>query len=344
MTIRPLIIFLLLQLPFFSFAQNLTGIWKGYFSSGFGSDKKYYSYELQIEEMSNGKISGVSYSYLNNDFYGKTVVSGSFNTKTGKLELRENKLLEVKAVDKNAVLLMSLDMNYSKLSGKRTLSGLYSSFHSNSNQISDQGAIELSSSDKSDFFKEAFLKKHKNTDNALAITHRKKIKSSSAHTSTNVNPVSSTIAKVENAAVENINTQVINTESIAATNKIPVPLVIKNRTNKLIQTIVTHTKDVDVDFFDNGEIDGDSISLYLNNKQVIKSGRLTRNAINFKTEIEEEQPVLDFILVAENLGRIPPNSALMVIYTNHKRYEIFIESDLKTNGQIRIIYEPPTTK
>ncbi|QES89739.1 hypothetical protein [Rhizosphaericola mali] len=342
MTIRPLIIFLLLQLPFFSFAQNLTGIWKGYFSSGFGSDKKYYSYELQIEEMSNGHISGVSYSYLNNDFYGKTAVSGSFNDKTGKLDIRENKLLEVKAVDKNSVLLMSLDMNYSKLSGKRTLSGFYSSFRSNSNQINDQGAIELSSSDKSDFSREAFLQKKKHNSNLVVTKYKKKTKTSTTHTAT-LSTVSGTSVS-EKSSVENKNEQVINTQSLVAVDKMPVPFVIKNRTNKLIQTIVTHTKDVDVDFFDNGEIDGDSISLYLNNRQVIKSGRLTRNAINFKTEIEDNQPNLDFILVAENLGRIPPNSALMVIYTNHKRYEIFIESDLKTNGQVRIIYEPPTTK
>jgi hypothetical protein len=342
MTIRPLFIFLLLQIPIFSFAQNLTGIWKGYFSSGFGADKKYYSYELQIEELGNGKIEGVSYSFLNNDFYGKTAVNGRFHPKTGQLELRENKLIEVKSVDKKSVLLMGFDLNLSKLSGKYTLSGIYNSYRANSNNVSDQGSIELTKTEKTDFVKEAFLEKHKVTSNAIAATHKQKNKPSVSHKSTTATALVEHVA--EKKSVENTNEQVINTPSVVAESNIPVPFVIKNRKNKLIQTIVTHTKDVDIDFFDNGEIDGDSISLYLNNKQVIKAGRLTRNAINFKTEIEDNQPNLDFILVAENLGRIPPNSALMVIYTNHKRYEIFVESDLKTNGQIRVIYEPPTAK
>ena len=39
-------------------------------------------------------------------------------------------------------------------------------------------------------------------------------------------------------------------------------------------------------------------------------------------------------MYAENLGSIPPNTALMVIYDGNKRYEVNIKSTEKTNGSV----------
>ena len=40
-------------------------------------------------------------------------------------------------------------------------------------------------------------------------------------------------------------------------------------------------------------------------------------------------------MYAENLGSIPPNTALMVIYDGKKRYELNISSSKTSNGVIR---------
>jgi hypothetical protein len=41
-------------------------------------------------------------------------------------------------------------------------------------------------------------------------------------------------------------------------------------------------------------------------------------------------------MFAENLGKYPPNTALMVISDGDKRYETFLSSDFKGNATIRL--------
>jgi hypothetical protein len=41
-------------------------------------------------------------------------------------------------------------------------------------------------------------------------------------------------------------------------------------------------------------------------------------------------------MFAENLGRIPPNTALMIIHDGIQRHEIFLTSTLNSNGTVRI--------
>jgi len=52
-------------------AQNLTGIWKGYFISDEGEQ---YKLEFQISQSNSYSITGVSYSYLDVRFYGKATM------------------------------------------------------------------------------------------------------------------------------------------------------------------------------------------------------------------------------------------------------------------------------
>ena len=45
-------------------------------------------------------------------------------------------------------------------------------------------------------------------------------------------------------------------------------------------------------------------------------------------------------MYAENLGSIPPNTALMVVTDGDNRYEVRISSDLQKSGVIRFIHKP----
>ena len=47
-------------------------------------------------------------------------------------------------------------------------------------------------------------------------------------------------------------------------------------------------------------------------------------------------------MYAENLGEIPPNTALMVVTDGENRYEVRISSDLEKSGVIRFVYKPKT--
>jgi len=124
------------------------------------------------------------------------------------------------------------------------------------------------------------------------------------------------------------------------TTKGPIPKVLLERENNLIKTIYTNERSLTVEIFDNGTIDNDTISLYHNNKLVISQGKLNFTPLRFSVKCSEEEIRHELILVAENLGEIPPNTALMVITAGKKRYEVFLTSNEKRNAKVVIEYKP----
>ena len=92
--------------------------------------------------------------------------------------------------------------------------------------------------------------------------------------------------------------------------------------------------------YDNGEIDGDTISLYDNNRLIASSKRLSNKPISFLIKVDKDVPLHEFVMVAENLGSIPPNTALMVINAGLKRYEVYLSSTEQKNAVIIIEYKP----
>jgi hypothetical protein len=89
-----------------------------------------------------------------------------------------------------------------------------------------------------------------------------------------------------------------------------------------------------IDLFDNGEIDGDSVSVYLNNELVAAHIRLTAEAKTLMVPIDRSIPVNKLVLFAENLGRLPPNTALMEVTVHGKTYELFLSTDFKRNASV----------
>ncbi len=123
-------------------------------------------------------------------------------------------------------------------------------------------------------------------------------------------------------------------------SKVPVPKVLLERENNLVKTIQTDEELIQIDMYDNGTIDHDSISVFHNNKQVIKNGGLSYTPISLKIKCSKEDSRHELIMVAENLGEIPPNTALMVITAGRKRYEVFLTSTEVKNAKVVIEYTP----
>ena len=123
-------------------------------------------------------------------------------------------------------------------------------------------------------------------------------------------------------------------------SKVPVPKVLLERENNLVKTIQTDEELIQIDLYDNGTIDHDSISLFHNNKQVIKNGGLSYTPISLKIKCTKDDHRHELIMVAENLGEIPPNTALMVITAGKKRYEVFLTSTEEKNAKVVIEYTP----
>jgi hypothetical protein len=115
------------------------------------------------------------------------------------------------------------------------------------------------------------------------------------------------------------------------------------RKNELVREIFVDTGSIQLDFYDNGQIDGDTISVYVNNTPVVSRKLLTTKPVTIFVPIDFQKPQQEVIMVGENLGSIPPNTALMIINANDKRYQLFLTSDDKKNALVRFTYRKPGT-
>jgi len=118
---------------------------------------------------------------------------------------------------------------------------------------------------------------------------------------------------------------------------------IEKRSKQIIRVIEVDAKSFKVDMYDNGQIDGDTISVYVNNTPVVSRKMLTAKPITVFVPIDLQKTQAEVIMIGENLGSIPPNTALMIINANEKRYQLFLTSDDKKNALVRFIYRKPGT-
>jgi hypothetical protein len=98
---------------------------------------------------------------------------------------------------------------------------------------------------------------------------------------------------------------------------------------------------VRLSFYDNGDIDGDSISVFVNNQPVLTHQELASKAFNLFLHLDSTKEVNEISMFAENLGTIPPNTALMVLTDGKNRYEVFLSSSLSENATIRVKRKKP---
>jgi hypothetical protein len=127
------------------------------------------------------------------------------------------------------------------------------------------------------------------------------------------------------------------TNQPTATGKPPVinnPMIIK-RTTEIIDALEVTGDSVVLSLYDNGEIDGDTVSVFLNNELVLAKVGLRAQAFKHTIAISPGE-VVQLTLFAENLGSIPPNTGLLVITTNDQRYQVNFSSTLNKSSSIVI--------
>ncbi len=126
--------------------------------------------------------------------------------------------------------------------------------------------------------------------------------------------------------------------------QIKLPPNLTGRKVELVKEIKVDTGFVQIDFYDNGQIDGDTISVYTNGMPIISRKMLTTKPVSMSVKIDMKHLEQEVIMVGENFGTIPPNTALMIINTGGKRYQLYLTSDEKKNAMVRFVYEKPEAK
>ena len=109
------------------------------------------------------------------------------------------------------------------------------------------------------------------------------------------------------------------------------------RTKTFIKEIPLSGDSIELRFYDNAEIDGDSISLFLNDKLIFSHIRLTGNAYSVKMAVSDLNQSNELIMVAENMGTIPPNTSYMVAIVNNQRYDAYLASTEGSSAMVRFV-------
>lgn len=122
---------------------------------------------------------------------------------------------------------------------------------------------------------------------------------------------------------------------------ISIPKPISSRANPVVKHIETVNSEIVIDLYDNGEIDGDTVSIYHNNNLVVSRAALSEKAVSFHFQVDGTNPHHELVMVANNLGSIPPNTSLMIVTTRDKRYEVFISSSEQKNAKVVIDLKNP---
>ena len=110
---------------------------------------------------------------------------------------------------------------------------------------------------------------------------------------------------------------------------------VEQRTKRYIEVIELDVPQFKVELYDNGQVDGDTVSLFFNNKLMVAQKRLSTTPISLDLVLDRNKPDNELVMYAENLGSIPPNTALMVVTARDKRYEVNITSTEDVNGAVR---------
>lgn len=353
-------------LPILSFSQSVTGIWSGYFVSDNGET---YKLEFQVKQNPSLSVSGVSYSYLDVRFYGKATMTGSFIRDSKNFRIREIRTVEVKNSTFGGTCIMNYDLHYSKEGKEEFLEGTYLGKPEvkgeNPYDWGDCGGgkVHLRKVKTSSFYVEPFLRNTPRTNTPPSNNSTKPVtpppvaKNTRPNTNTRkTNPVTN------NHTTPNRNTSIPprrNNPDIPKAGidssmarlpdvkkqtpvKAPVitPDVLKNRQNELMKSLVVKSPNVTIKIYDNGEIDDDTISVYLDKKLVLSAKRLTAAPLTIQLKMDEANPDHELVMVAENLGRIPPNTSLMVVEAGDQRFDVRITSTEQKNAVVRFRYEP----
>ena len=119
-----------------------------------------------------------------------------------------------------------------------------------------------------------------------------------------------------------------------------IPDLMIKRKNIQQGDVVVNTKSIFLQLYDNGIVDDDSVSIFFNGKLLLSHQRISETPIVLNIELDENNPRNELLLFAENLGRIPPNTALIIVTAGDKRFELFSKADMNENAVLLFRYQP----
>lgn len=100
--------------------------------------------------------------------------------------------------------------------------------------------------------------------------------------------------------------------------------------------VLTYTSDsLELSLYDNGEVDGDTVSVFLNGRVILDRQGLKASAIRKTIYVPAgAEDSLTLVLYAENLGSYPPNTGLLVVRDGDEVHQVRFSADFTQNAAV----------
>ncbi|MDQ6608634.1 MAG: hypothetical protein M3Y85_02310 [Bacteroidota bacterium] len=108
--------------------------------------------------------------------------------------------------------------------------------------------------------------------------------------------------------------------------------------------IKVDTGEIRLRFYDNATVDGDSITVLVDNKVVLFHQLLSDKPATAMVKISLENPMVVVEMIAENEGSIPPNTAFLEVLAGTVYHRLFLSSTLKKSAKVRFVYDKDAIK
>lgn len=350
----------LMFINFKAIAQKLNGQWRGFFNSKgdivlTGGDNTEYVLEIEI----NGTaISGFSYTYFQDrKYYVICSLTGTYYKSTKTLKVTETAKVKGSTPPGWSDCLQTHILTYEKQGNEEEMKGIWKTAPGQTGGCGS-GTTTLTRRTLSKNLA-SFNKPTKQTPfSAPKSIAKTPILSSRNKKAVTAQPLAKTVPpqrKVKQASPSEGNKELAvkpaplvksTPEKITAEIKKqtpPLPVIsnpnFEKRSSEILKTIEISGEEFKVDLYDNGAVDGDSVSLFYNGKLILSHKMLSEKPISLTLDATTEYAVNELTMYADNLGSIPPNTALMVVIDGDKRYDVRISSDLKKSGTIRFTHK-----
>ena len=325
--------FLILVLASAAKAQTITGAWRG----------KIGSLRTELKLIKKGdSLFGTSYYYTSKNHYRRYAIKGYFDPETNNVIWWDDALLEEKGSGNTREPFLSVADFNCPGEDKMLLEGKSTAINDKEKEM---GPVQMEKVNTSNFIDEwdFVIENYTVGANDPEIIDSVYMISFTPAPVVPGNEVEIAPAIVRTSPQTKKEIANVKPPVIAEEKKLPVASTktiedkFAYRTKKLQTVIPVTGEKIELRFYDNAQIDGDSIALFLNGRLLFKNIRLTDQPYIVTLNASDLQNDNELVMVAENLGSIPPNTSFMVAIVGSKRYEARLYASENSSALIRFI-------
>ena len=333
-------------------AQMITGVWHG----------KIDNQKVEVKMIQTGdSITGTSYYYESASNYRRYIIKGYFDETDNSVVWWDDQLIEDKTKGLNLFGRKKRGASKADFNcpgpGVMMLDG---KMYAEENQKRPQGDVHLDKSETTIFKDEwDFIIRNYTVgandpdviDSVASIAQQGTNTNKPIETATEQNNSTSSVTNTDETNKPDsfaVRSEIVSVPVVKQENKIERKIAVPTIQQKFATREKVFTKEIPITadsiefrFYDNAEIDGDSISLFLNGKLILEHIRLTDKAYVLKLAATEINETNELIMVAENLGAIPPNTSYMVAIVGDKKYDAQLASSENSSAMIRFVKKKP---